>query len=358
MTDTTPQVIPFQSKRGESLRGKMIPLAKITPCLDANYLVQGWLGKGGLSVLYGPSNSGKTFVAVDLAAHVASGTAWRGCKIKQGPVIYVAAEGGGGIRNRVSAIKQARADLLNDAEFSLLPTNLDLHEAGDAMALCEAMPTEKAALVVIDTMARCMGSGDENSARDVAQFVINLDAIRERTGAHVLVVHHSGKNTEAGARGSSALRAAVDTEIAISDGQISCVKQRDMETPDRQFFSLETVTLGEDRDGDPVTSAIVIPADAPKPKRKRLSGQAEVGMQALTDALDKQGTYIGGPDYPEARKCVSLDTWRKACEQHGLTTGGSESAQRVAFGRVRDKLIEANEIRIFQDQVWSVNNES
>ncbi|MAM63858.1 helicase RepA family protein [Maritimibacter sp. UBA3975] len=357
MTDMTPQVVPFQSKRGEALRGKMIPLAKIKPCLDANYLVQGWLGAGGLSVLYGPSNSGKTFVAVDLAAHVASGTAWRGYKIKPGPVVYVAAEGGGGIRNRVSAIRNARPDLLEGAEFSLLPTNLDLHEPGDAMALCDAMPTESAALVVIDTMARCMGSGDENSARDVAQFVINLDAIRERTGAHVLVVHHSGKNAEAGARGSSALRAAVDTEIAISEGQISCVKQRDMETPDRLFFGLETVELGKDSDGDPVTSAVVRPADAPKPKRKPLSGQAEVAMQALREALREHGATILGPDYPEGCKSVPVDLWREACDRHGLTTGGSESAHRMAFMRVKNKLLELNEIRIFEDQVWSVQHD-
>ena len=357
MTDTTPQVIPFQSKRGEALRGKMIPLAKIKPCLDANYLVQGWLGAGGLSVLYGPSNSGKTFVAVDLAAHVASGTPWRGHKIKPGPVVYVAAEGGGGIRNRISAIRQAAPDLLAGADFSLLPTNLDLHQPGDAMALCEAMPTEKAALVVIDTMARCMGSGDENSARDVAQFVINLDAIRERTGAHVLVVHHSGKNADAGARGSSALRAAVDTEIAISEGKITCEKQRDMEIPDRLFFSLETVTLGTDQDGDPVRSAVVVPAEAPAPGKKLLTGKAQVGMQALYDALRKHGTVIHGPDHPDGRKCVSLDAWRAACADHGLSDGSSESAPRVAFRRVKDKLLEANEIRIYQDQVWSVNDE-
>lgn len=357
MSEPSLTPIPFQSKRGEALRGKMLPLAKIHACLDANYLVRGWLGAGGLSVLYGPSNSGKTFVAVDLAAHVASGTVWRGHKIKQGPVVYVAAEGGGGIRNRIAAIKEARPDLLEGTEFSLLPTHLDLHQHGDAVALCEAMPTEKAALVVIDTMARCMGSGDENSARDVAQFVTNLDALRERTGAHVLVVHHSGKNAEAGARGSSALRAAVDTEIAISEGQISCAKQRDMEMPDRLFFSLETVALGKDSDGDPVTSAVVQPADAPKPKRKPLNGQAEVGMQALRDALRENGATILGPDYPEGKKCVSVEMWRKACDQHGLTTGGSESAQRMAFMRVKNKLLEVNEIRIFEDQVWSVEHD-
>ena len=142
----------------------MVPLAKIKPDLDANYIVQGWLLAGKVSILYGASNVGRTFVTLDLAAHVASGKRWRGFKVKPGPVVYVAAEGGDGIRNRIAAIRKAMPDLLVSADLSLLPTHLDLHEQGDAMALCEAMPSEKAALVVIDTMARCMGSGDENRA--------------------------------------------------------------------------------------------------------------------------------------------------------------------------------------------------
>lgn len=357
MTEVNPNLIPFQSKRGEALRGKMIPLAKIKPCLDANYIVQGWLLAGKISILYGASNVGKTFVTLDLAAHVASGKSWRGFKVKPGPVVYVAAEGGDGIRNRIAAIQKVVPDLLVGADFNLLPTHIDLHEQGDAMALCEAMPTETAALVVIDTMARCMGSGDENSARDVNQFVANLSAIRDRTGAHVLVVHHSGKNADAGARGSSALRAAVDTEIHVTDGQIAGPKQRDIKRPDRLFFQLETVTLGMDPDGDPVTSAVVVPADAPKAKPKPLNGQAQVGMQALLDAIREHGSYQNGPDYPDGRKCVAIELWKKSCETHGLTSGGSEAAQRMAFKRVKDRLIEQDQIRMFDGLVWSVSND-
>jgi hypothetical protein len=354
MTDVTPQIVPFQSKRSETLRGKMIPIAKIKPCLDANYIVQGWLLSGRISILYGPSNVGKTFVTLDLAAHVASGTKWHGFKVKPGPVVYVAAEGGDGIRNRIAAIQKVRPDLLAGTEFSLLPTHLDLHGQGDALALCEAMPTEKAALVVIDTMARCMGLGDENSARDVNQFVANVSVIRDRTGAHVLVVHHSGKNADAGARGSSALRAAVDTEIHISEGQISGPKQRDVKRPDRLFFDLETVTLGTDPDGDPVTSAVVVPSDAPKMKPKPLSGQAEVAMQALRDALHEHGEVLSGPGYPQNRVCVPMSIWREAAKKHGLIDSEKGSSRYVAFSRARTKLLDVNAIRILGDYVWSV----
>lgn len=347
-------VIPFETERAKALKSQFVPLDEIEPCLDSAYLVQGWLGLGGFSVLYGPSNSGKTFVTTDLAMHVASGVNWRGQKIKPGPVIYVASEGGGGIRNRLAAIRQAKPQLRAKAGLYLLPTHLDLHAVGDAMALCSSIPVANPSLIIIDTMARSMGAGDENSAKDVSQFVANVDAIRERTGAHVLVVHHSGKNTDAGARGSSALRAAVDSEIAISERQISCPKQRDMEMPRQIFFDLETVELGQDADGDPVNSAIVIPADAPAKEAKPLSGKTEVAMQALNDALRDHGATKMGEHYPVGRKCVALDVWKLACKSHGLTNGKSESADRVAFQRAKDKLLDVNAIRIFNDFVWSV----
>ena len=345
MTDT-PQVIPFQTDRGKDLKRQIIPLSEIQPCLDANYLVRGWLGMGSFSVLYGPSNTGKTFVAVDLAAHVASGLAWRGCRIKPGPVIYVATEGGGGIRNRLAAIRKARPDLALNAEFYLLPTHLDLHGLDDAMALVEAMPTDGLALIVIDTLARSMGAGDENNARDMGQFVTNLDKLRELTGAHALVVHHSGKDTDRGARGSSALRAAADTEIAVKERQISCEKQRDMENSGRLFFALKPVDLGHDADGEMVTSAIVVPADAPAKIAEPLKGRDEVAARALSEALRLHGRKRQGDQLPGNRKSVKLSQWREQCRGNGLTDPeATPDTQRKAFTRAKDRLIDRDIIR-------------
>jgi len=348
-------VIPFETERAKALKGQFVPLHEIEPCLDSAYLVQGWLGLGGFSVLYGPSNSGKTFVTTDLAMHVASGINWRGQKIKPGPVIYVASEGGGGIRNRLAAIRKAKPQLRAKAGFYLLPTHLDLHASGDAMALCSSLPVPKPSLIIVDTMARSMGAGDENSAKDVSQFVANVDAIRERTGAHVLVVHHSGKNTDAGARGSSALRAAVDSEIAISERQISCPKQRDMEMPGQIFFDLETVELGQDADGDPVNSAVVIPADAPTREAKPLTGRDEVAANALMEALRLHGQKRSGENFPVGRQVVTLELWKAQCGIAGLTDPmANKDTQRKAFTRAKERLIDRDFIRVWQDFVWKV----
>jgi hypothetical protein len=121
----------------------------------------------------------------------------------------------------------------------------------------------KATLVIVDTLARAMAGADENSAQDIGQVVGHADLIRQVTGATVLLVHHTGKDVERGARGSSALRAAVDTEIECKGlaGQrmATVAKQRDLETGAKLPFTLRVVNVGSHPEtGEPVTSCIVI----------------------------------------------------------------------------------------------------
>ncbi|WP_422001183.1 AAA family ATPase [Roseovarius mucosus] len=347
----------MNASRASEIKKRLVSLSAIEAVLTSNYMVKGWLDRNSLSMLYGPSNAGKTFVALDIAMHVAAGKPWRGLPVNGGPVLYIAAEGGAGIRNRLAAIKRDRPELAA-APFTLLPVGLDLHGQGDAMAICEIMPDESPALVVIDTLARSMGAGDENTAKDAAQFVRNCDLIRERAGAHVMVIHHTGKDEERGARGSSALRAAVDNEIQVTaNGEIISRKQRDQEPPEPLHFKLRSVVLGEDEDGDPVTSAVVDVTEPPKKARKPLTGKNNVAMLALYDALRDHGETKTGNTYPNNRKVVLLDHWRAACDSHGLTTGASESAARQAFKRAKDRLMDLDEVREWGDHVWRVSGD-
>lgn len=344
-------------QRAGEIKRRLVSLSSIDAVLTSNYMIKGWLDRSCLSMLYGPSNAGKTFVALDIAMHIAAGKSWRGLRVNGGPVLYIAAEGGAGIRNRLAAIKHEHPEMAS-APFTLCPMSLDLHAAGDALAVCEILPDETPALVVVDTLARSMGAGDENTAKDAAMFVRNCDLIREATGAHVMVIHHTGKDEDRGARGSSALRAAVDNEIQVtSDWEIQSRKQRDQEPPKPLHFTLRSVALGVDEDGDPVTSAVVDATDAPAPTRKALKGKDEVAMQALYDALRDHGTTRTGNSYPNNRKVVDVDHWRDACGIHGLTTGASDSAARVAFKRVKDKLMDIDEVREFGGHVWKVQDD-
>jgi hypothetical protein len=112
-------------------------------------------------------------------------------------------------------------------------------------------------LIVIDTLSRALAGGDENSSTDMGALVKNVDALRAATGAHLLVVHHSGKNKANGARGHSLLRAATDTEIEIEAGLIAVTKQRDLDKSWSSGFVLEEHILGEDEDGDYIKSCTV-----------------------------------------------------------------------------------------------------
>src|SRR6056297_3722487 len=123
------------SGRAGDLQAALRPLGAIKPVLSSRYLVKGWIDREATSVVYGESNVGKTFFALDLAMHVAAGASWHGAKVPPasdpfGCVVYVAGEGGSGMHNRIEAIRRHNVDLIREAEarhgFTLLPTMLDL----------------------------------------------------------------------------------------------------------------------------------------------------------------------------------------------------------------------------------------
>ena len=220
-------------------------------------LVKGLLDQGAMTVLYGESNSGKTFVTMDLCYHIAAGKEWGGMRVSKLPVLYVAAEGGQGAKKRAAALA-SKYGALEGFYFLLHPVNL-LRVDADLKPLIDGVRAfdVRFGLIVVDTLSRAMAGGDENASTDMGAMVKHLDVLRKATGAHVLTVHHSGKDKAKGARGHSLLRAATDTEIEIGDREISVTKQRDLDKAFSSAFALDIVTLGVDEDGDPITSCTV-----------------------------------------------------------------------------------------------------
>lgn len=349
-TQTATHIRPELNERARGLSNALRSLDTVDAILTSRYLVKGWLDRDTTSVIYGESNVGKTFFAMDLALHVAAGVPWHGYKTLKGAgtgqVVYIASEGGRGMFNRIAAARKDNPDLINAASnvngFLLLPTSLDLHGNNDADALTKALSeVGDTSLVIIDTLARTMGEGDENSTKDMGAFIRNLDAIRAVTGAHIMVVHHSGKDASKGARGSGSLRAVVDTEIELtrSEGVVMAEmrKQRDMACDHSLAYRLESVTIGTDEDGDEVTSAVVREAE-PVKKTPRLSGSQKIAMQALSDALAHHGEAKIGDMFPSNRQCVSLEQWRSLCDRHSLSSGEGDSSRRTAFHKAKNAL--------------------
>jgi hypothetical protein len=339
---------------------------EIAPSVDVQDFVQGLFIEQGAAVLYGESNSGKTFLATDIALHVASGKEWHGRRVEQGGVLYLALEGGQGFRNRVAAWRD-RYDTVPSVHFAAVPSQVNLLDPdADTPRVITAAKAAKdhmgapIKLIVVDTLARAMAGGNENAPDDMGALVANMDAIREATGAMVLFIHHSGKDAAKGARGHSSLRAAIDTEIEVEagDGTIrraTVVKQREMKKGDVFSFTLEVVEIGENRHGEMVTTCLVQAAQnaAMPSKRARLSGHTQVAMDALHDALGRSGAS-GFPGVPSSVPSIPEAWWRETF--YAKTVGDNQDTKKKAFQRAVADLQGKHLVGVNQGRVWAVFN--
>jgi RecA-family ATPase len=182
-------------------------------------LIEGLLDCTALSVMFGPSGCGKTFFALDLAAHIALGRPWRACTVLQGAVVYVAAEGGYGIQERLEAFSCQYETGPKGVPFYVIPEPIDLcNSETDVELLIDHLGNlndQPVRLLVIDTVSRALAGGNENTPDHMGALIKRCDKLRAATGAHVMLLHHTGKDKNQGARGHSSLRAAVDTEIQM-----------------------------------------------------------------------------------------------------------------------------------------------
>lgn len=328
------------------------------PIKPVAWLVESYIEEDALTVMYGPPGKGKSFVALDLSCCIASGMPFHGHLVKPGVVIYIAGEGHNGIARRLHAWAQHNDTALPELLFvSEAPT--DLSNATNAAKVAEAVKQiaeatgESPVLIVIDTMARNFG-GDENSATDVGQFIRNVDALRRHWKATVLIVHHSGKDGERGARGSSALKGAADAEYEVSrsdeDKQVRLIprKMKDAEEPPSLAFELVGVPVRDDS-GSLVSGAALRLTEYTAPAAPVL---AKLGkhQKAALETLEQMHAEIaqrlnsqGREDHPVF---ITLDAWKAKCEEAKIT--------RQRFHDVKYALTDRQQIRIDGTHVFLV----
>ena len=341
--------------RAAHFRGRLKTHDAIEVQRGTGGLVKGLIGEQSLCAIYGPSNTGKTFLALDLAEHLSAGLDWCGRRINAArPVLYLAAEGGVSLENRVAAICQEKQELATNQNFHLLSVPINLIQDRDE--LVRALDFVPGA-IFIDTLAQAF-QGDENSGREMGEFLSACEKLRDRFRCAVIVIHHTGKDQAKGARGHSSLRAALDTELALdqADGVVTlcATKQRDFPIGGTLHYRLKQVVLGYDDDGDEITSCVIEQCAEPSDS-KPLTGKLQVAMQAFDEALRDTGRVRQGQNYPSNTRTISLSEWRAKCAVFGLTGGTSESAERMAFVRAKDAALEANLIRIYNDFAWKVD---
>jgi hypothetical protein len=224
--------------------------------------VKGLFPDQGLASIYGPSGSGKSFLALDLMAAVACGSAFYGHKTTSCPVVYVALEGTGGIAKRVEAYETHHKIKL-PTSFRIVTDMLSLFSSEASVfaeAVIEAGLNE--GVIVIDTLAQSAPGSDENSSAHMGMIISNAQLLQRMTNGLVVLIHHTGKDASRGARGHSSLYAALDAalEVKRTQGGLEWLsaKVKDGASGNATSFRLERVVLGQDEDGDEISSCVAV----------------------------------------------------------------------------------------------------
>jgi hypothetical protein len=345
------------------------------------WLVEKVIPRRGFIALYGPPGSFKSFIALDLAAAIARGAPWMGQQATpsdNGAVVYIAGEGHGGIGARIKAcrihhqIDQGIPIYILRHQINLRSSTEDINSL--MLAVAELVETRqlKIDLLVIDTLARAFGGGNENSSEDMGAFITSCGHLQQVFEAALLVIHHSGKDQAKGLRGHSSLLGAVDTELELlrfddqPRGVVTISKQKDGEDGVRYGFEMVEIEIDEPTENplsldEPRKSLAVNPSDADAQKtaeeaRKVGLNRAGKGkrqilaLDALREAIDHKGTHwkfaIG------VRKCVKMDQWKEKFAQKMGTDEDGEEAFRAAWRRVRSDSGRPANVRIEGDWVW------
>lgn len=276
------------------------------------WCVRGMLPAVGMAALFGPSASGKSFLAFDLAAHIAEGREWFGHRVTAAPVVYVALEGEAGFKLRAEAWEQGHGRMLPPG-LRLVLQGFKL--AGDVPDLAAAIlaAVGAGAVVFIDTLNRAAPTADENSSRDMGEILEGAKELQGLTGGLVVLIHHTGKDAARGLRGHSSLFAALDAAVEVTrDGdrrEWKVAKSKDGQDGAAHHFRLEVVQLAPDADGEPVSSCIVrrdmAAADVARVKLPQ-GGNQRIVLDALRPMF-KASPRFGMGGAPAARPCIELE---------------------------------------------------
>jgi hypothetical protein len=326
-----------------------IDLSQLPPL---RWRIRDVLPETGLSMLLGESTAGKTFVALDIAAHVSLGLPWHGIKTYKAPVVYVGLEGERGIQRRIHAWeKHYRQALPDNLRFVLQPFNmLQITNLADMVsAVLDA--GGKGGIIIVDTLNRATPGADENSSVDMGNTIAAAKELQSATSGMVMLVHHKGKRDSAGARGHSSLYGALDAAIAVNNkgGQRSWStaplkggKTKDGEAITKNF-ELKRVSLGVDEELLSINSAVVMPCDYEVRQVKSLTANQKFAMAAFSSAAKVNGTLDSAGNLAG----LHVETWR--VEFYKNSTADNTNAKKTAFGRARKELVELGQVSVLND---------
>jgi len=365
---------PFDMRQEAPLR--LLSYDDMQELQEPEWLIEGVIAERTSALLFGKSNSFKSFLAVDMACSVATNRRWHGQRVSPAwqeegdnpnllfDVLYVATEGHIGVaKKRIPGWMDAHGIPHEDrAGIHLYPQEIALDVDKDVDALINSLPyftPSNFSLIVLDIFGDTM-MGPETSDETARAWVRNINRIMRESGAAVLTVAHTGWADETRARmhthfwGSfdSRMKAEGDKDALTTVLRID--RHKDADSTGEWGFRLDKVTLPSGK-----STLYPVLSDEVETKRKpRLSGKQKIAMQALSEALIEHGhkpsaTNANLPSCP----VVDAERWREMCDRHGLTDSDNTQTKGRVFRRVRDELHEKGEVRIFENYVWRASND-
>lgn len=338
-----------------SKRPALLPLVTVgSQGFDSqlSYVIKDVIPADSLCSIYGASGAYKSFLAISWACHISSGIDWGDKKVIQGIVLYIVGEGGIGVPRRVKAWELNYQKSIDNLYLLNSPIFLaSKREVKNVLEIAEHIKQESGLsikMIVIDTLARCFGGGDENDAKDMGAFIRGCDELKARTGATVLILHHSGKDESKGARGSSAFRAALDAEYRITregnEGALimKCTKMKDAEEMPSTAYDLKTFELCLDEDDEVITSLCVID-----------NGREPIQDEQFNNTNNTSKNHLAVWKCIRSRT-VDSNVCFKSVIREDLKKLGIDTKN---FSRWLTKLIDSDLIRVDNDTIFLVNKD-
>jgi hypothetical protein len=337
------------------------------------------LPESGVVIMSGQWGMYKTTAALCLVLSLMTGQPFAGShRVKRrGAILYLALEGGGGIKARLEAIADEQDVILGNAPFVRRSDCPSLMDKDAPTKLCQIYDEVAGEIqqqfgvpvvaIWFDTMVIAAGyteAGQDNDTAATAKILGALRTLANHSSAVVIGIDHFGKILETGTKGSSNKEATADAILAllgdrelngeVKNTRLAVRKQRDgmngLEVP----FVARQIPTGLDEDGDPETAMVLDwkPEQTPASAVTKLTTREVLAKRALANALCDEGQTPAISNLPAGSKAVQRETWRKRAYSEGFAADARPSARTMAFQRTIEKLSIAGIIGVQDDWIW------
>jgi AAA domain len=332
-------------------------------------IVQGVLGAGEFSLFVAKPGMGKSVLVGDIGCHIAAGMDWHGRKVKQGLVVFFAAERKRLTERRVAAWRKKYG--FTNIPFVVVSGKLDLTTGLiDAKALSatikglEETSRHECVLIILDTVTRTFGPGDQHQSRDMQKYVQSVDELNRATGAHIAAIHHSPWNEDRG-KGAIDLDGAIDVSFVVNVKgtgpakvfTLACTGANDGDDGPITSFRLESVELGTDADGKVTTATVVVQIEPVVTNDgANMKGNAAKALDSLRAVIDEDGQNPppDAPGFPDGVVVATRDVWRDRFYKDAWAKApkATEDALSKRFRRAATELKEGGSIGECGQWVW------